>query len=103
MRDLTARLHRANLHLTPPEAIALAFVLGAGIGSIMHLIFMFFLISIRRYRGQGRGRGLGVREERRERRRMRREARDKLIKIKAQGEMLPSYQDGDGDRLVEKA
>jgi hypothetical protein len=69
----------------------------------MHLIFMFFLISIRRYRGQGQGRGLGVREERRERRRMRREARDKLMKTKAQGEMLPSYQDGEGDRLVEKA
>jgi hypothetical protein len=67
----------------------------------MHLVFMFFLISIRRYRGQGRTQG--HREERRERRRMRREAREKLIKTKAQGEMLPSYQDGEGDRLVEKA
>jgi len=105
---LMPRLHRAILHLTPPEAIALAFVLGAGIGSIMHLIFMFFLISIRRFRGQGRGKRC---KERRERRRMRKEARKaakltrdgKIVLAEVEGEVLPSYQDGEGDRLVEKA
>ena len=104
---LMPRLHRAILHLTPPEAIALAFVLGAGIGSIMHLIFMFFLISIRRFRGHGSG---GC-KERRERRRMRKEARKaakltrdgKIALAEVEGEVLPSFQDGEGDRLVEKA
>lgn len=113
----TVRLHRAMLHLSPPEAVTLAFVLGAGIGSIMHLIFMVFLISIRRIRG---ARGMSC-AERRQARRERREARRAVKAAKKQGkvrlegaehehqlqhqheEVLPSYAEGESDRLVEKA
>lgn len=101
------------LHLSPPEAITLAFVLGAGIGSIMHLIFMIFLISIRRLRGHAECHGSMSREARRAARRERREARKAAKAAKREGrlrlegaeqdEVLPSYAEGETERLVEKA
>lgn len=105
------RLHRAMLHLSPAEAITLAFVLGAGIGSIMHLIFMLFLISIRRIRGGGcrSVRSEARRAARRERRQARKAAKaaKRVGEVRLEGEeneeVLPSYEDNEGDRLVEKA
>ena len=99
------------MHLSPPEAITLAFVLGAGIGSIMHLVFMLFLISIRRLRGVRRSRGCEARRaERRQRKEARRAAkREGRLRLTddnstQQGqEVLPSYAEGEADRLVEKA
>lgn len=98
------------LHLSPPEAITLAFVLGAGIGSIMHLIFMLFLISIRRIRGGRSPRCEARRAARRERRQARKDAkaaRNGGVRLEGEEnvseEVLPSYADGEGDRLVEKA
>lgn len=102
------------MHLSPPEAITLAFVLGAGIGSIMHLVFMIFLISLRRIRGHaGCRRSSASREERRAARKERREARKAAKAAKKEGrvrlegeeqeEVLPSYAEGETDRLVEKA
>jgi hypothetical protein len=102
---LTPRLHRAISSLTPTEATIFAFVIGAGIGSIFHLIFMLFLISVRRMRGSK----CKSREERREARRARREARaatkseGALKLVGGEGEVLPAYGEGEGDRLVEKA
>jgi hypothetical protein len=102
------------LHLSPLEAIILAFVLGAGIGSIMHLIFMLFLISIRRIRGARSPRCQARRAAKKERREARKAAKAaKRAGINGNGqvrlegeeneEVLPSYADGEGDRLVEKA
>ena len=102
--QLTFRLHRAISSLTPTEATALAFVLGAGIGSIMHLIFMLFLITIRRMRGLK----YRSKEERRQARRAGRAARafkkEGGVKLAEEVvEVLPGYGEGEGDRLVEKA
>ena len=104
--QLISRLHRAISSLTPTEATALAFVLGAGIGSIMHLVFMLFLITIRRMRGLK----YRSKEERRQARRASRAARAvkkeggvKLAEDEVVEEVLPGYGEGEGDRLVEKA
>jgi hypothetical protein len=94
------------LHLSPAEAIALAFVLGAGIGSILHLVFMLFLLSIRRVRG-----GRLSREQRRQARRERRAARRdntavavaEFPKDLKEVEVVPGEGEGEGDQLVEKA
>jgi len=110
---LTPRLQKAISSLTPTEATIFAFVIGAGIGSILHLIFMLFLISIRRMRGLKSK----SRQERREARKVRRQARiDKITKAVTsrlgggsvrleggEGEVLPAYGEGEGDRLVQKA
>ena len=98
---LTSSLQRAISSLTPTEATIFAFVIGAGIGSILHLIFMLFLISIRRMRGLK----CKSRQERREARRARREAgAEGAVKlVGGEGEVLPAYGEGEGDRLVEKA
>jgi hypothetical protein len=65
---------------------------------------MLLLLSVRRIRA---GRGMTKeqrRQVRRERRQARQEGRIKLIPgEKEGGEVLPSYKDGEGDRLVEKA
>jgi len=62
---------------------------------------MLFLISIRRMRGLK----CKSRQERREARRARREARaEGAVKlVGGEGEVLPAYGEGEGDRLVEKA
>lgn len=118
--DWYPRLHRAMMHLSAPEAITLAFVLGAGIGSIMHLIFMLCLISIRRLRGGGLCHRSARCEVWRAERQKRREARKAAKAAKREGrlrlddsnttaqpgggeEVLPSYAEGEADRLVEKA
>lgn len=98
------------LHLSPAEAIALAFVLGAGIGSILHLVFMLFLLSIRRIRG-GRLSREQSREQRRQARRERRAARRdntavavaEFPKDLKEVEVVPGEGEGEGDQLVEKA
>jgi len=64
---------------------------------------MLLLLSVRRIRA---GRGMTKeqrRQVRRERRQARQEGRIKLIPGEAGEEVLPSYKDGEGDRLVEKA
>jgi hypothetical protein len=102
---LTPSLQRAISSLTPTEATIFAFVIGAGIGSILHLIFMLILISIRRMRGLK----CKSREESREARRARRAARaasksgGAVKLVGGAGEVLPAYGEGEADRLVEKA
>lgn len=44
------RLHRAMRKLRPAECLALAFVMGAGLGSIIHMLFMAVLLAIRTIR-----------------------------------------------------
>ncbi|KAK8844758.1 hypothetical protein IAR55_006608 [Kwoniella newhampshirensis] len=44
------RFHRALNHLTRVESTALALVIGVGLGSIVHLLFMVCLLSFRRMR-----------------------------------------------------
>ena len=103
--SLTPRLERALSSLTPTEATIFAFVIGAGIGSILHLIFMLFLITTRRMRGLK----CKSRQERREARRARREARaaskseGALKMVGGEGEVLPAYGEDEGGKLVEKA
>ena len=99
------RLHRALHNLKSAESIAFAFVLGAGIGSILHLIFMLFLISFRHFRCARPDRA-----ERRAARKARRAARrEGGVKLRGEegevveSESLPSYEEGEGAKLVEKA
>lgn len=51
------RLQRALRALTPVEALIVAFVLGSGIGSILHFIFMLCLLAIRKCRAATRANG----------------------------------------------
>jgi hypothetical protein len=95
---LTPSLQRAISSLTPTEATIFAFVIGAGIGSILHLIFMLFLISVRRMRGLK----CKSRQERREARAASK-SEGALKLVGGEGEVLPAYEEGEGDRLVEKA
>ncbi len=84
----------------------MAFVLGAGLGSILHFIFMIFLISIRYFRCEGNTRA-ERRAARNAKRAARREGRVKLegeegVEI-ATEEVLPGYEEGESPKLVEKA
>ncbi len=110
--DSLTRLHRALLDLTPAEFITMAFVLGTGIGSILHFIFMICLISIRYFRCDGKTRAerraacKARRATRREERNVKREGRVRLDGEEGGevvGEELPSYEDGEGVKLDEKA
>jgi hypothetical protein len=98
-------------NLTPTESLALAFVLGAGIGSILHFFFMLFLLTVRRFRC-GKADRRARREARRQARRQRKEARRALegrvrlgevadADIK-EAEVLPAYDEGETGRLVEE-
>jgi hypothetical protein len=84
------------------------FVLGAGIGSLLHLVFAMIFITVRMLRSQG-GSCAARRAARREARRVRKEERKarKAGGIRLEGEendeVLPSYAEGETDRLVEKA
>lgn len=103
------RLGRALKALHPTEAIAVAFVFGAGVGSILHVIFMIFLITIRLLRG-GKTSTCAERRAARKARRAERKA-IKAGGVRLEGEegvatseeVLPSYAEGETDRLVEKA
>jgi len=99
---LTRRsLHRALHNLTPAESITMAFVLGTGIGSILHFIFMIFLISVRHFRCNR-----GARAERRAacraRRAARREGTVRLEGEEAVSEQLLVYQEGQAVQITEK-
>lgn len=103
-------------NLCPTEALALAFVLGAGLGSIIHFCFMVLLLTVRRFRCRGmtreerRARRHARREERRLRKEERRAAREGRLRLegedsivrddKAQGEVLPPYEEGEAVTLV---
>ena len=84
------------------------FVLGAGIGSLFHLVFAMVFITVRVLRGK-RGSCAARRAARRDARRVRKEERraKKAGGIRLEGEehdeVLPSYAEGETDRLVEKA
>ncbi|ORY26487.1 hypothetical protein BCR39DRAFT_540931 [Naematelia encephala] len=84
------RLHRALYNLTPTESISLAFVLGAGIGSILHFIFMICLLSLRFFRS---GSCAERRTARRERRRLRKEAK----RAQREGDVVLAGAEGGGD------
>ncbi|EIW72960.1 hypothetical protein TREMEDRAFT_70870 [Tremella mesenterica DSM 1558] len=103
----SGRLHRALHHLSPAEAIAMAFVLGAGLGSILHFFFMLFLLSLRRLRGgcKSREERRAARAERRALRKARKAGRVALpvTPIEEGEEVLPAYGDVETDNLVEKA
>ncbi|KAK6904706.1 hypothetical protein I204_06695 [Kwoniella mangroviensis CBS 8886] len=96
-KTMTGRLHRALKNLKPIESICLAFVIGAGLGSIIHFFFMLFLLSFRYLRA-----GCPSREERRARRQARRERRKASgsvrfadqVEIAEQEELLPPYEAG---------
>ncbi|KAK4683715.1 hypothetical protein P7C73_g6515, partial [Tremellales sp. Uapishka_1] len=49
---LRARLRRALLSLTPLESLIMAFVIGAGLGSILHCVLMLCLLSARALRSK---------------------------------------------------
>jgi hypothetical protein len=91
------RLHNALSHLNSYESLAMAFVLGAGLGSILHFFFMLFIISIRtiRYRRHT------TREQRREARRTRRAAR-REGRVRLSEEELPEYVAAEEQEIVEK-
>ncbi|WVQ94158.1 hypothetical protein IAU59_001236 [Kwoniella sp. CBS 9459] len=113
-KSVAGRLHRALKNLRPAESIAMAFIIGAGLGSILHFVFMLFLLSIRRFRsGAGspsrsrialrgaEGEDLTWEEARRARKIARKEARKaRKAERKAQRELLPAYEEGEGARLV---
>ncbi|OCF34882.1 hypothetical protein I317_05130 [Kwoniella heveanensis CBS 569] len=115
-KSVAGRLHRALKNLKPAESIAMAFIIGAGLGSILHFIFMLFLLSVRSFRcGARRSRialrddheGMTWEEARRARKMARKEARKaRKAERKAQkhgqahGELLPAYEEGEGARLV---
>jgi hypothetical protein len=102
------RLGKALSSLSAFEATAVMFVLGAGLGSLLHLVFAVIFLSVRRLRG-----GKSTCAERRAARRARRAARKEAKEMKKQGqivlsgteneEVLPSYEEGETARLVEKA
>lgn len=82
----------------------MAFVLGAGIGSILHFIFMIFILTIRLFRCNRTTwaeRRAGRKARRAARRAVRREGRVRLEGEEA--EVLPSYAEGETAKLVEKA
>ncbi|RSH83977.1 hypothetical protein EHS25_005222 [Saitozyma podzolica] len=103
--SFSGRLHRAMRNLRPTEALALAFVLGAGLGSIIHFCFMVLLLTVRRFQCRGmtreerRARRHARREERRLRKEERRAAREGRVRLEcedsivrddmAEGEVLP--------------
>jgi len=97
--DFMMRLNNALQNLEPHEALALAFVWGAGMGSIVHFFFMLCLITIRAIRG----RHGSTREERRAARRARRQAR-REGRIRLENEdALPGYIPVQGVDVNEKA
>ncbi|KAL7420383.1 hypothetical protein Q5752_005353 [Cryptotrichosporon argae] len=80
-----ARLHRALLHLAPTEALTLAFVLGAGLGSLVHLAFMLALLAARALRTPATD------EERELRREARRAAAAVAVDAMLAGDEPPVY------------
>ncbi|WVW81271.1 hypothetical protein I302_103262 [Kwoniella bestiolae CBS 10118] len=96
-KTMTGRLHRALKNLKPLESICLAFVIGAGLGSIIHFFFMLFLLSFRYLRA-----GCPSREERRARRAARHQARRERrkgsvrfadqVQVAEEEELLPAYE-----------
>ena len=100
------RLHHALHNLSVAEAFTMALVLGAGVGSILHFFFMVLLLSMRRWRCRS------------DARRQARAALGRIVLVDADekaaipvvagqeardGEVLPSYEDHETARLVEKA
>ena len=109
-----SRLNHALKSLRPAESLSLAFVIGAGIGSLLHLFFMIIVLSVRRLRcgshscSEARAARRAARLARSTERAERKAAR-KLAKNEAKGvrfadddgEVLPAYGEGEQDRLVE--
>ncbi|WWC67303.1 uncharacterized protein I206_101211 [Kwoniella pini CBS 10737] len=95
---IPGRLHKALGNLKPIESIVLAFVIGAGLGSIIHFFFMLFLLTFRYFKA-----GCPSKEERRSRRLARKEAR-KAKKAERRGLILSSNsiqgQDGEEEELL---
>ncbi|WWC97565.1 hypothetical protein V866_004449 [Kwoniella sp. B9012] len=102
-KTMTGRLHRALKNLKPIESICLAFVIGAGLGSIIHFFFMLFLLSFRYFRS-----GCPSREEKRARRQARRERRKASgsvrfadqVEVAEQEDLLPPYEAGTAPDVV---
>jgi hypothetical protein len=94
--ELISRLHRAMRNLRPAESLALAFVLGAGLGSIFHMLFMVTLLLTRRIRC-----GRMSKEERRARRAERR-ARRSAGAIRLEGEDVICILRASGPEAVEQ-
>lgn len=91
-----ARIHRAIWTLRPAEALAIAFVVGAGLGSIVHFFFMLLLLGMRRMvcgsKEARRARRAARREERRQRKAQRWARKSDEGKIRLVGEdELPEY------------
>ncbi|WRT63212.1 uncharacterized protein IL334_000115 [Kwoniella shivajii] len=106
-KTISARLNRALKNLKPVESIALAFVIGAGLGSIIHFFFMIFLLSFRFFKA-----GCPNKAERRARRAARRQARkagrtaegvapSTQHALEEEEALLPPYQEGN-IRLAEE-
>ena len=105
LNDATS-LHRAVHNLTYAESITMAFVLGAGLGSILHFFFMLCLISIRHFGGCSSRTHAERRAARKARRAARREGVVRLEgedDVKVVQEELPTYEEGESVKLVEKA
>lgn len=64
------------MNLSPTESMIIAFVLGAGIGSIIHMIFMILLITFRVMRRSSK-----------------REGRVRLEQDQVEAEILPGYEE----------
>ncbi|ORX35115.1 hypothetical protein BD324DRAFT_633930 [Kockovaella imperatae] len=112
-RSFGCRLNHALKSLKPAESLSLAFVLGAGIGSLLHLFFMVLLLTIRRLRGGSCAERKAARRERRAAKAERRAARKAAKAAGKKGgvrlesgdedEVLPAYGEEEHERLVEKA
>jgi hypothetical protein len=95
------RLHRALNNLQPVEALALAFVLGAGLGSILHMIFAITFLAVRRLRC-GRKRAIKLEEVVEQDGEV--AGREWVDEKAGEVERLPNYEESDeGDKLVVKA
>ncbi|WWC90194.1 uncharacterized protein L201_005127 [Kwoniella dendrophila CBS 6074] len=94
---LPGRLQKALNNLKPFESIVLAFVIGAGLGSILHLFFMLCLLSFRYFKY---GRSHSSREERISRRENRKSRKNgnsvrfaDQVQYQEQEELLPAYEE----------
>ncbi|WWD22688.1 hypothetical protein CI109_107181 [Kwoniella shandongensis] len=90
------RFHRALNHLTAIEGTALALVIGIGLGSIVHVVFMLLLLSFRRIR-------YGCKSNNREQIRLE-GGEDEDVSLQkeaaAHEEVLPAYEAEENRRMI---
>ncbi|WVR09716.1 hypothetical protein IAU60_006792 [Kwoniella sp. DSM 27419] len=116
-KTAAGRLHRALKNLKPHESFVVAWIIGAGLGSIIHCLFMVCLLVFRRFTKRT-GTCTSIRQDKKARRAARkaeRKAKRAERKTRACGairlagedlfpgqEALPAYTDEPGAKLKEK-